>query len=118
MKNLTIASYGSYNHRRYSSPWVAICDAHCQPNFSSRVGSYTGSRDSGESGDLVIYEPQDRAVYMYGQKDYRNPKYTERSYGIYHSDRFWRHDKATCLRWLRGEDEQAAIIESDLADGD
>lgn len=83
MKNQIIASYGDYNQRRYSTPWVCIMSESGQFNFSAKIGTYTGNGRSGEGGDLVIFDPQEGAVYGYGQKGYRNPKYTEIKFARY-----------------------------------
>ena len=66
----TVKTYSSYNHRRYSIPWIALVDPHTvKPDFSQKVGGYTG--DAGEEGDLFLFEPIENAFYMYGQKDSR-----------------------------------------------
>lgn len=76
----TLKSYDSFNSRRYSNPWVAIVDkTTAKPDFSVRVGGYTGGYNRGEAGDLYVTNPQDGAVYMFGQKDYRGGN-TEREY--------------------------------------
>lgn len=31
-------------------------------------------------GDLVIYQPEEGSFYMYGQKNYHKPKYSERRF--------------------------------------
>ena len=75
-----IKSYGSFNHRRYGNPWVAIVDPKtAKPDFSQKVGGYTGGYNRGEAGELYVLEPQDGAVYMFGQKDYRGNN-TDRQY--------------------------------------
>ena len=72
--------YESFNSRRYGNPWVAIVDkATAKPDFSVKVGGYTGGYNRGEAGDLYVFEPKDGAVYMFGQKDYRGGN-TERGY--------------------------------------
>lgn len=75
-----IKSYEEFNQRRYGNPWVAIVDSKtAKPDFSRKVGGYTGGYNSGEAGELYVNEPQDGAVYMFGQKDYRGNK-TDRQY--------------------------------------
>ena len=69
-----IASFNSYNTRRYSRPWVCKMTADHQFDFENRVGCYDA--DDGEAGDLVVYNPEVGAIYAYGQKDYRNVRYT------------------------------------------
>lgn len=83
-----IASYGEFNERRYGNPWVAKVDPRtAKPDFSVRVGGYTGGYNMGEAGDLYVYEPEEGAVYMYGQKDYRGHN-TERGYVKYVNGEF------------------------------
>lgn len=72
--NVVIASFKSYNSRRYSRPWVCKMTTDHQFDFTNRVGCYDA--DDGDAGDLVIYKPEIGAIYAYGQKDYRNSKYT------------------------------------------
>ena len=83
-----LAHYGSFNARRYSNPWVAPIDPKtAKPDFTKKVGGYTGGYNSGEAGDLYITEPKEGTVYMYGQKDYRGNN-TERRYAQYISGEF------------------------------
>lgn len=69
--NATIASFGSFNQRRYGTPWVCAMAPAGKYDFSQRVGTYTGDGDQGEAGDLVVTDPVVGQVYGYGQKDYR-----------------------------------------------
>lgn len=71
MKNIIIKSYSPFNQRRYSQPWVAKVDERGKPSFQIKVGAYTGAYGRGEAGDLYIFEPEEGAIYAYGQKDYR-----------------------------------------------
>lgn len=73
-KNLIgIAEFGSYNQRRYGTPWVARFDVTTgRPDFDgARVGGYTGGYNTGDAGTLYVIDPQPGDVYAYGQKDYR-----------------------------------------------
>lgn len=84
----TIKEYDSFNFRRYGNPWVAMVDPKTgKPDFSSRVGGYTGGYNKGEAGELYVADPQEGAVYMYGQKDYRGGN-TERAYVQYRAGEF------------------------------
>ena len=59
----TVKTYSSYNHRRYSIPWIALVDPRtAKPDFSQKVGGYTG--DAGEEGDLFLFEPIENAVHV------------------------------------------------------
>lgn len=83
-----IKNYGSFNQRRYGNPWVAIVDPKtARPDFSERVGGYTGGYGLGEAGELYVNDPQENAVYMFGQKDYRGNN-TERQYVQYKNGEF------------------------------
>lgn len=84
-----LKNYDSFNRRRYSDPWVAIVDPKtAKPDFSKEVGGYTGGYGRGEAGQLYLIEPQEGAVYMYGQKDYRGGRNTERGYVLYKNGEF------------------------------
>lgn len=69
--NATIASFGSFNQRRYGTPWVCTMTPAGKYDFSQRVGTYTGDGYQGEEGDLIVTDPVVGQVYGYGQKDYR-----------------------------------------------
>lgn len=77
---LKIEHYKGFNYSRYSNPWVALVKDG-SPDFSTKVGGYTGGYNAGEEGDLYINNPIEGAVYMYGQKDRRGNN-TERKYII------------------------------------
>ena len=66
-----IASFCDFNERRYGVPWVGKVTERGKYVFSSDIGTYTGTRGTGEGGDLVVFEPIDGQVYAYGQKDHR-----------------------------------------------
>lgn len=64
--------YESFNKRRYGDPWIAIVDKKtAKIDFSKKVGGYTGERGAGEAGQLYVINPEEGAIYAYGQKDYR-----------------------------------------------
>lgn len=92
MKNAIIASFGSYNHRRYSAPWVCKMTPDGRFDFSVRVGCYTGNSYQGEEGDLVVSDPVVGQVYGYGQKDYRGGN-TERKFAKWDGENFVPCDK-------------------------
>jgi hypothetical protein len=73
-RNAVIYSFGVYNEKRYSMPWVCCMTERGQFDFSKRVGVYTAK--DGFEGDLVVTDPVVGQVYGYGQKDYRNPRHT------------------------------------------
>lgn len=83
-----IKNYGSFNHRRYGNPWVTIVNPKtAKPDFSKEIGGYTGGYGRGEAGELYVNDPQENAVYMFGQKDYRGNN-TERQYVQYKNGEF------------------------------
>ena len=67
--NIVVTSFGSYNRRRYSRPWVCKMSDDGQYDFSCRVGCYTGQE--GEEGEVVVFHPVEGQVYAYGRKDRR-----------------------------------------------
>ena len=69
--NATIASFDSFNQRRYGTPLVCVMTETGGYDFDAKVGTYTGDGRRGEEGDLVVLEPVVGQVYGYGQKDYR-----------------------------------------------
>jgi len=79
----TLRKYDSFNFRRYSNPWVAQVAPDGKIDFKARVGGYTGRYNGGEAGSLYVTDPAEGVIYAYGQKDYRNPKYTQVQYTIY-----------------------------------
>lgn len=89
-KGFVVMSFGSYNDRRYSLPWIAtIKDG--KYDFTRTVGYYSGNK--GEAGDLIISEPQENVIYAYGQKDNRgNCGFIK--YGKFIDGRFVDCDKA------------------------
>ena len=98
----TVKHYESFNQRRYGNPWVAKLGADGKPDFANKIGGYTGRYNAGEAGDLYITTPEDGAVYIYGQKDYRNEKYTERCYVVYKKNEFTEISRAEALRIVVG----------------
>ena len=52
----TIKTYESFNHRRYGNPWIAeVIPGTTKPDFSRKVGGYTGAYGKGEAGNPVSY---------------------------------------------------------------
>lgn len=86
-----IASFNSYNGRRYSRPWVCIMTPTGAYDFQDRIGIYTGTQPGG-AGDLVVFEPREGQVYGYGQKDYRGNN-TEIDYALWDGQKFVPCDK-------------------------
>lgn len=68
----TAKTYESFNHRRYSNPWIAeVIPGTTKPDFSRKVGGYTGAYGKGEAGNLYVSDPVEGRLYTFGQKDYR-----------------------------------------------
>jgi len=101
---IVLKHYESFNQRRYGNPWVAKVDKKtAKPDFNVKVGGYTGGYNCGEEGDLYVADPQDGAVYMYGQKDYRGNN-TERSYVQFKDGTFIPVTKSELITVLNGEE--------------
>lgn len=49
VSNAIIASYSSFNQRRYGTPWVCTMTPAGKYDFSQRVGTYTGDGYQGEA---------------------------------------------------------------------
>ena len=81
-KNVLVAEFNCFNARRYSDPWVAIVNQKGSFDFSQKVGAYTGGRNTGDAGDLVVFAPVDGQVYGYGQKDRRGAN-TEITFAVF-----------------------------------
>lgn len=79
MKMLKVKDYSEFNFRRYSNPWIAKLNEELKPDFDAKAGGYSGGYNKGEAGYLYITQPEEGAIYMYGQKDYRGGN-TEREY--------------------------------------
>lgn len=92
VSNAIIASYSSFNQRRYGTPWVCTMTPAGKYDFSQRVGTYTGDGYQGEAGDLVVTEPVEGQVYDYGQKDYRGSN-TEKKFAKWTGEKFVPCDK-------------------------
>lgn len=94
-----IRSFGEFNFRRYSNPWVGIVGSNAKIDFSVRCGGYTGGYNKGEAGDLYVIDPVDGNVYCYGQKDHRgNNSFTK--YVQYKGGEFIEVDKRDLIKVL------------------
>lgn len=82
-----IKSYESFNERRYGNPWVAKVNSEGKINFSVRIGGYTGGYGKGEAGQLYVTNPEENAIYAFGQKDYRG-RNSEYEYAQYKNGEF------------------------------
>lgn len=99
---VTIKAFESFNARRYGNPWVAKVNPEtAKPDFNGdRVGGYTGRYNGGEAGELYVSHPEEGAVYMYGQKDYRGNG-TSSGYVKYENGKFTEVDRKNLLAALR-----------------
>ena len=98
----TIATYESFNARRYGNPWVCRVNQFGALDFSAKIGAYSGRYNGGEAGELYVYEPEEGAVYAFGQKAYRSAK-GGYEYRIYMGGEFRPIEKQNLVRALRGE---------------
>ena len=83
-----VKEYAAFNPRRYGNPWIAeVIPGTTKPDFSRKIGGYTGAYGKGEAGKLYVSEPREGCLYTYGQKDYRGGN-TERGYVRYEGGEF------------------------------
>ena len=89
-----LASFDSFNSRRYSKPWVATI-SNGKYDFRGNVGYYTGNayKGNGEAGDIIVNNPQEGIIYAYGQKDNRGGN-THIYYATWDGQQFVDCDKA------------------------
>ncbi|MDR2054482.1 MAG: hypothetical protein LBQ10_01220 [Desulfovibrio sp.] len=70
---------GAYNHRRYSKPWGAIVTFDGpKPQYNFDAAAYLGD----DTGGRVIVQCRVGDIVARGQRDNRNPKYTENNWCI------------------------------------
>ena len=93
----TIYHCYAFNQRRYGAPWVAKLGTDGKPDFTHKIGGYTGEYRTGEEGDLYVTAPEENTVYMYGQKDYRGNG-TLKEYAIYSNGEFRKISRAEALK--------------------
>lgn len=75
VSNAIIASYSSFNQRRYGTPWVCTMTPAGKYDFSQRVGTYTGDGYQGEEGDLIVTDPVVGQVYGYRLRKMRSSSF-------------------------------------------
>lgn len=80
---VVVAWYPMFDPARFGRPWIAKIGPNGWPDFSTVVGGFYEYPGSSQYGKLVIYEPEEGAFYMYGQKNYHRPKYSERRFVQY-----------------------------------
>lgn len=80
---IVVKYYPKYNYNHFGRPWIAKIGPNGWPDFSTIVGGFIESSGKDKPGALIIYQPEDGAFYMYGQKNYRKPKYSERRFVQY-----------------------------------
>jgi hypothetical protein len=76
-------SYGAYNRRRYSRPWIAAIKD--WPVGKSPVLDF-GYFNGDDSGGFAEIEAQAGDVIKAGQKDYRQPKSTDNDFYLVGAD--------------------------------
>ena len=74
--------FGSYNQRRYSCPWGAIVTLSNGKPAYNFCGFFTGNHRNGTGGDVIISNATPGQIVAFGQKDNRNPKYTENDWYV------------------------------------
>ena len=80
---IVVKHYFTYDSNRFGCPWVAKIGSNGWPDFSTVVGGFIEPPEKGKPGALIIYQPEEEAFYMYGQKNYLKPKYSERKFVQY-----------------------------------
>lgn len=76
--------FSTYNERRYSRPWIFLVEKWETGKLpAGHFGNFTGR--PGQNGDAEI-EAKPGDIIRWGQKDYRNGKYTESNWGIVNYD--------------------------------
>lgn len=85
MKDAVIAAYGAYDPKRYDRPRVGVMTENGIHDYGEETGTYTGG--DGEAGNLIVFEPRERLVYCYDQREYRSGEYKYR-YKVWDGTRF------------------------------
>lgn len=80
---IVVAWYPMFDPTRFGRPWIAKIKSNGWPDFFTVVGGFYEYPGTRQYGKLVIYEPEEGAFYMYGQKNYHRPKYSERRFVQY-----------------------------------
>lgn len=82
--NITVTfPVSPYNSRRYGKPWGAVITFDgAKPRYDFSAGSYLG--DSGGGEIVIICRAGD--IIARGQRDNRNPKYTENEWHVVSDD--------------------------------
>ena len=80
-----IKTYPAYDSHRFGIPWGALCDATGRPCFTKTVARYTGS--GGTGGALLVEEPIEGSVWVFGQKDFRANK-SPKEYAVFRNGSF------------------------------
>lgn len=75
----------SYNHRRYSKPWIAKVDFSAGPKGEFVFGDWAGDHHNGGAGVLEIDADQGDIIAI-GQKDFRNPRKSAPDFFVVTSD--------------------------------
>lgn len=75
---IVVKYYPICNSNRFGRPWIAKIGPNGWPDFSTIVGGFIESPGKDKPGALIIYQPEEGAFYMYGQKNYRKLKCNER----------------------------------------
>lgn len=106
---IVVKYYSICNSNHFGRPWIAKIGPNGWPDFSTVVGGFIRpSFEKDKLGALIIYQPEEGAFYMYGQKNYRRPKYSERRFVQYKDGKLIPVTRAEMVRAVyskRGENE-------------
>ena len=53
----TVRSFGSFNKRRYSNPWIAMVGKDARLDFSKKCGGYTGGYNRARLENCMLPTP-------------------------------------------------------------
>lgn len=84
-RRITLAT-PAYNEKRYGAPWIArVVSWPVGGKAEIQFGNFLGDARNGTVGELeIMAKPGD--VVRWGQKDNRNPRYTEANWGVVAED--------------------------------
>lgn len=97
---IVVKYYPICNSNHFGRPWIAKIGPNGWPDFSTVVGGFIESTVKDKPGALIIYQPEDGAFYMYGQKNYHKPKYSERRFVQYKDGKLIPATRAEMVRTI------------------
>lgn len=80
-----IVETASYNHRRYSKPWISAVDFTTNAQGDFRFGEWIGDASNGSNGQLEI-DAEPGTIVATGQKDFRKPRNSAPDWHVVNGD--------------------------------